>query len=55
MWLLIHDGIKLIQVSKSVLFVIWISNYIDYKVPDEITYSFSKFNDCAVEVWEWDK
>ena len=31
----------------------WISNYIDDKVLDEITYPFSNFNGKAVEVGEW--
>ena len=31
----------------------WISNYIHYKVWDEITYPFPNFNSCTVEVWEW--
>ena len=31
------------------LFVPWISNYIDYKVWDKITYPFSNFNGCTVE------
>ena len=29
------------------------SNYIHYKVWDEITYPFSNFNTSTVEVWEW--
>ena len=31
----------------------WISNYIHYKVWDEITYPFPNFNSATVEVWEW--
>ena len=31
----------------------WISNYIHYKVWDEITYAFPNFNSCTIEVWEW--
>ena len=31
----------------------WISNYIHYKVLDEITYPFPKFNGATVEIWEW--
>ena len=31
----------------------WISNYIHYKVWDEITYPFPNFNGVTVEVWEW--
>ena len=30
----------------------WISNYIHYKVWDEITYTFPNSNDATVEVWE---
>ena len=35
------------------LIPVGISNYICYKVLDEITYSVTNFNDRAVEVWEW--
>ena len=35
------------------LIPVWISNYIHYKVWDEITYPFQNFNGCIVEVWEW--
>ena len=31
----------------------WISNYIHYKVWDEITYPFSNVNGCTIEVWKW--
>ena len=31
----------------------WISNYIHYKVWDEITYPFPNFNGATIEVWEW--
>ena len=31
----------------------WISDYIHYKVWDEITYPFPNFNSGTVEVWEW--
>ena len=30
----------------------WISNYVHYKVWDEIIYPFPNFNGCTVEVWE---
>ena len=30
-----------------------ISNYIHYKVWDEITHPFPNFKGCTVEVWEW--
>ena len=29
------------------------SDYIHFKVWDEITFPFPNFNGCAVEVWEW--
>ena len=35
------------------LFPEWISNYIHYKVWDEITYPFPNFNSATIEVWEW--
>ena len=35
------------------LFPAWIRNYIHYKVRNQITYLFPKFNGAAVEVWEW--
>ena len=31
----------------------WISNYIQHKVWDKITYPLSNFNGTIVEVWEW--
>ena len=31
----------------------WISNYMNYKMWDEITYPFPNFNGATVEVWEW--
>ena len=31
----------------------WISNHMPSKVWDEITYPFSNFDGCIVEVWEW--
>ena len=31
----------------------WRSNYIHYKVCDEISYPFPNFNGITVEVWEW--
>ena len=31
----------------------WRSNYIHYKMWDEIAYPFPNFNCAAVEVWEW--
>ena len=36
-----------------ILIPAWISNNISGKVCDEITYPFTNFNDCTVEVWEW--
>ena len=35
------------------LFVPWISNYIDYEVWDKIIYPFSNFNGCTVEGKVW--
>ena len=35
------------------LIPVCISNYINYKVWDEITYPFPNFNGYTVEVWEW--
>ena len=31
----------------------WISNYIHYKMWNEITYPLPNFNGCTIEVWEW--
>ena len=31
----------------------WISNYIQYRVWDELTYPSPTFNGCTFEVWEW--
>ena len=31
----------------------WISNYVHYRVWDEIIFPFPNFNGCTVEVWEW--
>ena len=42
-----NDGLRVISIQA------WISNYIQHKAWDEITYSFPKFNGCTVEVWEW--
>ena len=36
----------------SILIPAWISNYIEHKVWDEITYPFPNFNGKAVEVWK---
>ena len=35
------------------LIPVWISNYIYYKLWDEIIYPFLNFNGCNVEVYEW--
>ena len=35
------------------VFAIWVNNQKPDKVWDEITYPFSNFNCCSVEVWEW--
>ena len=39
--------------SASVHSSLNFSNYIHYKVWDEITYPYSNFNGATVEVWEW--
>ena len=31
----------------------WVSKYIQVKVRDEITYSFSNFNGATIEGWDW--
>ena len=31
----------------------WISNYIHYKVWDEITYPFPNFSGTTIEIWKW--
>ena len=31
----------------------WISYHLPSKVWDEITYAYSNFNGCTIEVWEW--
>ena len=31
----------------------WISNYIHYKVWDEISCPFPNFSGAVIEVWEW--
>ena len=41
------------QTKWIILIPAWISNYIHYKVWDEITYPFPNFNSCTIEVWEW--
>ena len=33
--------------------MVWVSNYIHYRVWDEITYPFPNFNGITVEDWEW--
>ena len=38
---------------KLTLILEWISNYIHYKVCDEITYPFPISYGCNAEVWEW--
>ena len=35
------------------LLLMWISNYIYYKVWNEITFPFPNINSGTVEVWEW--
>ena len=31
----------------------WKTDYILYKVGDEITYPFPNFNGATIEIWEW--
>ena len=38
---------------ESTIIISWMSNYIHYKVWDEVTYSFPNFSGAAVEVWDW--
>ena len=38
---------------KLTSILVWISNYIHYKIWDEITYPFPNFSGFTVEVWEW--
>ena len=47
----VGHGLKLVW--ECVISAAWISNYIHYKVWDEITYLFPNFNSATVEVWEW--
>ena len=35
-----------------VLTLVWMNNYIHYKILNKITYSFPNFNGAAIEVWE---
>ena len=39
--------------SSGPFYSIWVSNYIHYKMWDEITYIFPNYNGLTVEVWEW--
>ena len=41
------------RVARLTLIPAWISNYMHYKMWDEITYPFPNFNGATVEVWEW--
>ena len=43
----------LLLLTWETLIPAWISDYIHYKVQDEITCQFPNFNGGAVEVWEW--
>ena len=38
--------------DKLISLLAWISNYINYEVLGEITYSFVNSNGCTVEVWK---
>ena len=46
----LHGPLSLTQLT---LIPALISNYIHYKVCDEITYPYPSFNGGAVEIWEW--
>ena len=58
-------GLKLMHVSKGLpavrvvikfmfcIYIAWISNFIHYRVWDEVTYPFPNFNGATIEVWEW--
>ena len=48
MWYMFTSG--LFYLHGLTLIPAWISNYIHYKVWDEITYPFLNFNGCTVEV-----
>ena len=41
------------QLTLLTLIPTWVSNYIHYKVYDDITYSFPNFTGAAVNIWEW--
>ena len=36
-----------------ILIPAWISNHTPSKMSDDITYPFTNFNSCTVEVWDW--
>ena len=42
-----------LKCTNKTLVPAWISNYIHYKVWDEITYPFPNFKGATIEVWEW--
>ena len=44
------DNITVALLMSATLITAWISNYIHYKVWDEITYSFLNFNGATVKV-----
>ena len=43
----------LFYLHQLTLILTWISNFMFYKVWDEITYSFLNFNSETVDMWEW--
>ena len=47
---LVPEGAKAPAAMVLTLIPAWISNYIHYKVWDEITYPFLNFNGATVEV-----
>ena len=47
-----HNELK--KSLPAIQIMVWISNYIHYKVWDEISYTFPNFNGAAVEVLRMD-
>ena len=48
-----HSGVDVNNTHLSMINTLipaWISNYIHYKMWDEITYPFLNFNGCTIEV-----
>ena len=47
-----HRVLRFIAKYRLTLIPAWISNYIYYKVRDDITYPFPNFNGRTDEVWD---